>query len=570
MGWYASGAEIDPTGNLWVADTANHRVLRFPLNPSTGAIAKRADLVLGQKDFRSNVWGNRLDELDSPAAVRVDARGWLFVADKGNNRVLAFKPPLRSGMTATSVLDANISRPTSLEIDPTTDGVWTNVSDSISLTFWHPKDTESRVSHLRMPNPSGGGIGIDTAGNFLLPMIDYEQDVFRFPASRLSLDIKVLGLPDRRLFSPPGGLNYKADRELRNGTGVVVYQDQLIAADTKRLLFWNGVDRLRNGEPADGVVGETYWSPSPEYCCGQIKVDTAGRLWVLGTDVTRYIYVYQLPLTEHSAPIKTIVTEGASFPVLGMNESVTLGPYIRGIAPVGNGEAIWISDSHNHRVLRLRDPLGIPVVDAILGQKDVAGTKCNRRAHLGPWERPEHVIGAPDADMLCFPGALSIDRLGNLFVSDHSLEVAGNWRLLAFSPHSTPAGISSAIFAPSATRVFSELGPTEGKYFPPNWLPGQSADVSGTRLDEAVATWEPAFDSMNRMVVGFNSYFGPRFVAFYDNPLGPSSTPTGFLNDLGSMPYAATFDEKDNLYVADLNRNRVLIYWNPFNNPQQR
>ncbi len=68
------------------------------------------------------------------------------------------------------------------------------------------------------------------------------------------------------------------------------------------------------------------------------------------------------------------------------------------------------------------------------------------------------------------------------------------------------------------------------------------------------------------MVVGYNSYMAPRFVGYYDSPLGPNTTPNGFLKDLGSMPYAATFDENDNLYVADQNRNRILIYWRPFKN----
>jgi hypothetical protein len=68
------------------------------------------------------------------------------------------------------------------------------------------------------------------------------------------------------------------------------------------------------------------------------------------------------------------------------------------------------------------------------------------------------------------------------------------------------------------------------------------------------------------MAVGFNSYFGPRFVAFFNNPLGRSTAPSGFLRDFASMPYAATFDANDNLYVTDINRNRILIYWNPFNN----
>ncbi len=583
LGWFASGVETDPAGNLWVADAANHRVLRFPLNHATGSIAKQADLVLGQPNFQSNEWGTGLSQLDSPAAVRSDAQGHVYVADKGNDRILVFTPPYSSGMPATSMFSSNLNRPTTLEVDPIKNGMWITSSDSNGLVFWNMRDSGTGAPLMSIPGRSGGGIGIDSSGNLLLPLILFAQDVYRFPASRLNTQASSIGEPDKRLFYPPGGINFKGDREIRNGTGVAVFKDQLIAADTKRLLFWNGVAGLRNGQPADGVVGETHWTPARETCCGQIKVDGAGRLWVLGTDVTRYINVYQLPLTTHSEPIKTISTLQASFPVLGSSERVWLGPttfrvpgeradvsrgpYIRGIAPVGNGEAVWISDAYNHRVLRLRNPLGEPVVDVILGQKSATGNKCNRRAYIGPWDRPQDVGGAPAADMLCFPGALTIDRLGNLFVSDHSLEVAGNWRLLVFPPDVTTADNASAIFAPAATKVFTDLGAVEERYFANAWDPGQTVETGRVYLrSRQTATWEPAFDSTNRMVVGYNSYMAPRFVGYYDSPLGPNTTPNGFLKDLGSMPYAATFDENDNLYVADQNRNRILIYWRPFEN----
>ena len=585
MGWFASGVEIDHAGNLWVADAANHRVLRFSLNHSTGAIAKQADLVLGQPNFRSNEWGAGLNRLDSPSAVRSDARGHVYVADKGNNRILVFVPPFTSGMAATSVFSSSFRRPTSLEIDPIRNGVWINSSENNGLAFWNLRDSGSGSTLSSVPGRSGGGIGIDTEGNLLLPLILYGQDVLRYPPHALNTSASSMGEPDRRLFSPPGGKNFKGPRELHNGHGVAVFEDQLIVADTKRLLFWNGIAALKNGELADGVVGETYWSPSGETCCGQIKVDGAGRLWVLGTDVTRYIDVYQLPLTAQSVPIKTIHTDGVSIPVLGTNESVwlgpttfripgveaevTRGPYIRSIAPVGDGEMIWISDSYNHRVLRIRNPLSNPVVDVILGQKEATGNKCNRRAHIDPWDNPEDAIGPPTADTLCFPGGLAYDRLGNLFVSDHSLETAGNKRLLVFAADSIPFDNQSVIYAPAASKVFSSLGPVEGRYYAKLWEPQQVVDVSRTRFDEAIATWEPAFDSANRMVVGFNNWIGPRFVGFYHNPLGPDTAPSGYFHDFSSMPYAATFDENDNLYVTDINRNRILIYWNPFNNPPQ-
>ena len=48
---FGSGVEIDSDGNLWVADTGNNRVLRFPVDRATGEPAKTADLVLGQSVF---------------------------------------------------------------------------------------------------------------------------------------------------------------------------------------------------------------------------------------------------------------------------------------------------------------------------------------------------------------------------------------------------------------------------------------------------------------------------------------------------------------------------------------
>src|SRR5579885_1624884 len=50
---YGAGVAVDPWGNLWVADSQNNRVLRFP-NPSApnpGLPATTADLVLGQNGF---------------------------------------------------------------------------------------------------------------------------------------------------------------------------------------------------------------------------------------------------------------------------------------------------------------------------------------------------------------------------------------------------------------------------------------------------------------------------------------------------------------------------------------
>lgn len=142
----------------------------------------------------------------------------------------------------------------------------------------------------------------------------------------------------------------------------------------------------------------------------------------------------------HSAPGQTpLAIIGPDIPVLG-GGNVHLGS-VSGVAPAPDGKFVWAADGSNSRVLRIRDPLTAPVVDVVLGQTDPSGTQCNRGL-TGP--------AAPDVlpDMICWPGTVSLDRKGNLYVSDHSLEAIGNFRMLVFAPF--PDNPESVIYAPSA------------------------------------------------------------------------------------------------------------------------
>src|SRR5260370_13268314 len=87
---------------LSVADAGNNRVLGW--KDITGlANGAPADLVIGQSDFyfgkcndrtsSSDAGGLGADSLCDPAAVAVDSRGNLYVADKFNSRVLEYDQP---------------------------------------------------------------------------------------------------------------------------------------------------------------------------------------------------------------------------------------------------------------------------------------------------------------------------------------------------------------------------------------------------------------------------------------------------------------------------------------------
>ncbi len=105
------GIALDAFGNLYVADWANHRVLRFddPLSNDT-----TADAVFGQPDFLSNQFdnGGPSSGLQLPIDLHFDSAGNLYVADSQNHRVLVFFDPLYDQSTPDRVfgqLDSFVS-----------------------------------------------------------------------------------------------------------------------------------------------------------------------------------------------------------------------------------------------------------------------------------------------------------------------------------------------------------------------------------------------------------------------------------------------------------------------------
>jgi hypothetical protein len=108
----SGGTSVDPDGqHVWVADTYNNRVLRFPLN------SKHADLVIGQASFTSrgiscavsNPQHDCLGSLMYPLLAAVNPNdGKLYVleeyADPFRTRILVYNGPFTNGMVASGVI----------------------------------------------------------------------------------------------------------------------------------------------------------------------------------------------------------------------------------------------------------------------------------------------------------------------------------------------------------------------------------------------------------------------------------------------------------------------------------
>ncbi len=82
-----SGMALDAAGNLYFADTRNHRVRRISPGGTITTVAGNA--LAG---FSGDGGPATLAELNTPTAVALDARGDLYIADSANNRVRRVAP----------------------------------------------------------------------------------------------------------------------------------------------------------------------------------------------------------------------------------------------------------------------------------------------------------------------------------------------------------------------------------------------------------------------------------------------------------------------------------------------
>jgi sugar lactone lactonase YvrE len=99
-----AGIAFDSTGNVWVADTGNNRVLEYSPPFSNGMAAT---MELGQPisaAFTSGSEDVSQSGLAGASGISFDKSGDLLVDDSGNNRVMIFDPPFTSGMNAAAVV----------------------------------------------------------------------------------------------------------------------------------------------------------------------------------------------------------------------------------------------------------------------------------------------------------------------------------------------------------------------------------------------------------------------------------------------------------------------------------
>ena len=89
-----TGLAIDPRGNIYIADTDNHRIRKVD---SRGIIT--TVVGTGQNGFFGDGGAGTQAQLNSPQGIAVDAQGYLFIADTNNHRIRLLD--LNSGLIQT-------------------------------------------------------------------------------------------------------------------------------------------------------------------------------------------------------------------------------------------------------------------------------------------------------------------------------------------------------------------------------------------------------------------------------------------------------------------------------------
>jgi len=549
---FGAGICIDPQGNLWVADNGNNRVLRFP--KVGGSISHHADLVLGQPDFVTGPLNaeDRLDRLIYPTDVAVDEEGNVYVSQMGGwwlgitGRILVFHPPLSSGMMGEIVsASPDVFFPISIELDNQTHSLWVQNANGKDTAVRLDLDTHAVTKSVF--TFEGTGMDIDSSGNLYVLHNSKHVDRYRFPDF----------LPNY-----PGGYEgefvfpdeYVTSRDTTWGImGSTVLGNQLVVGDWSRLMIWNDVTNLSNGQPADDLFGDVdfqHRTDDADYVYPQ--ADQRGRIWVmryrphLGWD----LLAFDSPLAHSSVPSKTVPISGGGLQALGGGTLDVAGDgNMPDFAIDGSRDRIWVADRLYSRVFRLtnidgeENPSSGPYVDVVLGQTSLTATGCNLGDAFENFE-------SPTASSLCIPYNVAVDPMGNLVVSDTGLENGDtNERILIWEAASLPDSPASVVFAIPADHVLGT---------------GGDFNIRGVHTsDPKCSPFRVATHLQGPFVAPMNPYSAQRFALVYLDPLHDGLPQFALGDFLDYCIGGGFFDSEGNLYVGDSDWSRLLIYEKP-------
>jgi len=383
----------------------------------------------------------------------------------------------------------------------------------------------------------------------------------------------------------------------------------LYVADTLNYRVLEFDDPFRADRVADRVFGQPGFTSrrhaaDTAFFHMDVAVDGAGNVWMVDPGQSRRILEFDDPLTHDTRADRTIQPPALNA-CAGTGQRAACFPSGLEVSPQGD---LYVQD-YNASLYIYRRPLttdlasDIQVSQLLPGMAfDPAGnlyfvsngSVLRLAAPIGPESFPEVLFqssaGSPS-------GLLAIDRAGSLYVADSSFDFGGPVYVYDAPFRSAPAKIerprisSRGLSSPNAVAVDRGAQPNRlyvldatlrilGWRDAAGFASGAPADLvldPGLSLNAAFATRGLAVDSRGNLWI---SDTGNHRVLELDRPFETDGVPDRVLGQRGSFtsrvcnlggvgprslcnPGGLAFDRQDNLYVADLDNQRVLLFRDP-------
>lgn len=553
-----TGIAVDKTGNVYVVDSGNNRVLRFP-RPFSQPADQLPDLVVGQPSFNtgnpnqggisastllvSTVINNVATTYQSYVAL--DAAGNLWVADTGNNRILRFNAGALGSQAAPG---------------PKADIVLGQV-DFASGAYVAPPNPQNSLTAINTPT----GIVFDSGGRLFVSESTSTQRgrilVWNPPFTSGQSASRILGVETGT--PPPPSIS---PLQLQAGSGgLFTVGNQVGIADTlnNRLLIYPPADQWSSNtlnQPAAQVVGQ------PDFNSGGVNQGrpTAGAS-TLSRPATAIFSGTELFVADASNHRVVDLPQssggfGAATRVLGQDAfNLNTANLIEGreFNFSGSGDAglavdlnstpphLYVSDPSNNRILGFRDLRNIQPgakADLVIGQPDFQQSLVNY---------PSNDPNTPNQSGLSSPKGILVDPDGNLYAAD-----SGNGRVLRFP---APFANYKAGLPEPADLVLGQAN-----FF--TTITDATARTLGQPFGVAMTLFPGLLVSdiaQNRVLFfpGSAKTFtnGESATVVFGQPDFTSSGTGSGLNKMNQPRHIAT-DSDDRLYVADTFNARIDIF----------
>ena len=523
---------VDPTtGNLYVADFGDNRVVRFPspfANPSQAA----PDALYGQASFTTFAAGaTSAVSMKQPRAVAVDSAGNLWVADTGNNRILRFSAGILNN-TAPVAADLVIGQKDFVSSQPDQgSGVSANGLDTpaglaadAQSNLYVADSNNARV--LKFAGPVGG------SGNNPAAAAVWGQSNFTTKAVPAQANSSSMSGPEGIAADANGNLYVAVPHDNR----VLVFPSGSGTSATNVLGQANFTTTTANAAVFPQASSSTLSAPA------DVKVDSNGNVFVADSSNNR---VLRIPAGSKSA---NQVWGQGDFVSNGPNQikpSSIDFPYQMAIDYSQSPYALYVSDTGNNRVLVWKDEVKFrngDAADLVIGQPSLLTAFAN--VDTGSAQ-------TPTSTSLSAPTGIAVNQSdGTLYVAD-----SGNNRVLGFprpvaqQGRITPnAVIGQANFTSSVSAVVTASSLN---------TPGGVAVGPSSQLFVA--------DTGNNRVLEYSpgAATGASAVRVYGQPGMNSSLKPGVPGPQTlSNPQGIYVDKGSNLYVVDSGSNRAVVFSN--------